>query len=166
MHRPPSDKWKYLCNGLVPSRWQALIIPMLTLYGVTRPQWVNITNIGKGESRYNTVDIAYSTANTRMEHRSDLELIRGPFYQNGLTLITAWISNYMSSKVWDEITYPFPNFNGVNVEVWEWIFNFITTFVMAIITYPCWGLRLIHFSKRPPWTSWERLSNVIFANNN
>ena len=27
-------------------------------------------------------------------------------------LIPAWISNLMPSKVWDEITYPFPNFNG------------------------------------------------------
>ena len=23
----------------------------------------------------------------------------------------AWISNHKPSKVWDEITYPFPNFN-------------------------------------------------------
>ena len=28
----------------------------------------------------------------------------------------------------DEITYPFPNFNGATVEVWEWISNFITHF--------------------------------------
>ena len=26
----------------------------------------------------------------------------------------------MSSKMWDEITYPFPNFNGETVEVLEW----------------------------------------------
>ena len=31
-------------------------------------------------------------------------------------------------------TYPFPNFNGATVEVWEWISNFIPHF----ITYPCW----------------------------
>ena len=36
----------------------------------------------------------------------------GPFYQHGLTLIPAWISNYMPIKVWDEITYPFLNFNA------------------------------------------------------
>ena len=34
-----------------------------------------------------------------------------------LTLITAWISNYIHYKVWDEITYPFLNFNGCTVEV-------------------------------------------------
>ena len=31
----------------------------------------------------------------------------------------------MASKVWNEITYPFPNFNGATVEVWEWLSNFI-----------------------------------------
>ena len=29
--------------------------------------------------------------------------------------------NDLFSKVWDETTYPFPNFNGCPVEVWEWI---------------------------------------------
>ena len=41
----------------------------------------------------------------------------GPFYKHGLTLIPVWISNYIQYKVWDEITYPFPNFNGATVEV-------------------------------------------------
>ena len=26
----------------------------------------------------------------------------------------------------DEITYPFPNFNGTAIEVWEWISNIIS----------------------------------------
>ena len=30
---------------------------------------------------------------------------RGPFYWHGLTLIIAWISNYMPSKMWDENIY-------------------------------------------------------------
>ena len=41
----------------------------------------------------------------------------GPFYKHGLTLIPAWISNYIHYKEWDEITYPFLNFNGCTVEV-------------------------------------------------
>ena len=32
-------------------------------------------------------------------------------------LIPAWISNYTHYNVWDEITYPFLNFNGATVEV-------------------------------------------------
>ena len=41
----------------------------------------------------------------------------GPFYLHGLTLIPAWISNYTHYNVWEEITYPFLNFNGATVEV-------------------------------------------------
>ena len=44
-------------------------------------------------------------------------VISGPFYYHGLTLISAWISNYTHYGVWDEITYPFLNFNGAIVEV-------------------------------------------------
>ena len=34
---------------------------------------------------------------------------------HGLTLIPAWISNYIHYKLWDEITYPFLNFNRWNL---------------------------------------------------
>ena len=40
-----------------------------------------------------------------------------PFYYHGLTLILAWISDYIHYEMWDEITYPFLNFNGATVEV-------------------------------------------------
>ena len=38
-------------------------------------------------------------------------LTYGAQLTNGLTLIAARMSNRMSSKTWDEITYPFPNLN-------------------------------------------------------
>ena len=41
----------------------------------------------------------------------------GPFYEHGLILIPAWISNHVPCNVWDEITYPFLSFNGCTVEV-------------------------------------------------
>ena len=41
-------------------------------------------------------------------------------------------------RVWDEITYPFPNFNGTTVEAWEWISNSILHFNGHVITYPGW----------------------------
>ena len=37
----------------------------------------------------------------------------------------AWISNHILSKVWDEITYHFPNFNSATVEVCYWIIDLI-----------------------------------------
>ena len=38
-------------------------------------------------------------------------------FANMLTLIPVWICNHTHYKVWDEITYPFLNFNGATVEV-------------------------------------------------
>ena len=53
--------------------------------------------------------------------------------------IPAWMSNYIHYKVWVEITYAFPNFNGCTVEVWEWISNSIPHFRGHMINYPCWN---------------------------
>ena len=39
----------------------------------------------------------------------------------------------MPRKLWDEITYAFPNLNGCTVEVWEWISNIIPYFIMDVI---------------------------------
>ena len=51
-----------------------------------------------------------------------------------LTLIPACITNPIYYKMWDEIYNTFPNFNGATVDVWEWISNFITFFIMDLIT--------------------------------
>ena len=56
-----------------------------------------------------------------------------------LTFTPAWVSNHIHFKVWDEIIYLFPNFNGAIVEVWEWISNFIAQFTGHIVIYPCWN---------------------------
>ena len=57
-------------------------------------------------------------------------------------VIEAWLSNHIPSKDWDEITYPIPNFNGHTIEVWKWISNLISHFIMDVITdvitYPYW----------------------------
>ena len=39
----------------------------------------------------------------------------------------------MHDKVWDEIMYPFSNFNGCTTEVWEWISNFIPQLIMGVV---------------------------------
>ena len=55
-----------------------------------------------------------------------------------LTFIPASIGNNMPRKVSDEIIYPFPNFNGVVVEIWEC--NIFPHFIMDVISHPCWSL--------------------------
>ena len=47
-----------------------------------------------------------------------IETAPEPFYQNELTLILIWISGYIDYTVWEEINFPFINFNGAAVVVW------------------------------------------------
>ena len=48
-----------------------------------------------------------------------------------------FLGHCMSSKVWDEIIHPFPNFNYAAVQIWKWISSFTLYFLMGVITYPC-----------------------------
>ena len=58
---------------------------------------------------------------------SDIKVLLGHCGGQGPLLITwinlnpipVWINNYTHYKTYDEITYPFPNFNGVAIDVWE-----------------------------------------------
>ena len=58
----------------------------------------------------------------RMLHKQDfIEIIK--------------IGRHTPSKEWGEITYPFPNFNGRTVQVWEGIGNFTSHFIMGVIFF-------------------------------
>ena len=61
------------------------------------------------------------------------------FYWCDLAFIWAWISNYLHCKLWDEISYPFPNFHSPSctVEVHERVNHFVSRFTRYVITYPC-----------------------------
>ena len=71
----------------------------------------------------------------------------GPFYWRGLTSIPTWISNHMLRKLWDEITYPFPNFNGFSV--------------ISFHTLQCMWL-LIHagIKVNPCYPNWPRADGI------
>ena len=49
-------------------------------------------------------------------------------------------------KVWGEVTYPFSNFTGAAVEVWEWIQKFQPTFYWPSES-PMLELKSIHVNK-------------------
>ena len=53
----------------------------------------------------------------------------------------------------DEITYPFPSFNGTTVEVWEWLSSFIPHFTVRVIFLCILELKLIYVDLRGPWVS-------------
>ena len=94
-----------------------------------------IENFAYGEISERSFSNPHPWAASHGVSRSDMLPSRGPFHWNGLILIPIWISNYIHSKVWDDFFYPFPNFNGCTVEIWEWIIYFTPLFIMDVITY-------------------------------
>ena len=76
----------------------------------------------------------------------------------GLILIPAWISIHIHFKVWNEITYPIPNFNSCTIKLWEWISNFIPHFAGHVITDQCWD----YVCKQ---SHWEQLDSLKEFNN-
>ena len=52
----------------------------------------------------------------------------------------------MPNKLWDEIICLSPYLNDATVEVWEWISNCIPHYIIDVIIYPWWDLKLIHAS--------------------
>ena len=68
------------------------------------------------------------------------------------------------SKVWGEITDPFPNFNGCTAEVWEWISN--SSHIYDGCNYSTMlGLQLNQVSKRGTGSSEIRasVSNIFVS---
>ena len=82
------------------------------------------------------------------------------FYIHGFTLIPAWTSHYIHYKMWHAITCPFPNFNGITVEVWLRISNFIPHFMIIAIIYTMLRWKLNYVSKGGPSCL---LSNVNYS---
>ena len=74
---------------------EPMMVSLPTHICVTRSQWVNIQCISI--TRPNNVWYI-------VDHKL-----------SGAPLIPAWLSNYIHCRVWDEITYPFPNFNGATI---------------------------------------------------
>ena len=71
--------------------------------------------------------------------------------------------NHIPNKVWDEIIYPSPNFNGCSVEVWELVINFFPHFTdyLSMLTF-----KLIHVDKRgsrclSEWVPWIENNDMI-----
>ena len=83
-----------------------------------------------GEDKFAKFSSAVSPAHSAMTECLDFCKAWGLFFQHGSTSIPAWTCSHMPSKVWDEITYPFPNFKGATIN------NFIPHFIMNVITYP------------------------------
>ena len=81
--------------------------------------------------------------------------VLGPLLLTRINLNPSMGNNFIHHKVWDEITYPFPNFHGNGtVEVWEWIRNFILHFTGHVILVHE-GLKLNRVSEKDSWCPWN-----------
>ena len=99
----------------VTDNWSELVQIMAWCCKGTRP--LAVLNNGSGNGLVLIKQQPITWTNGIQQPWLHLVSPGGPFYQHGLTLIPAWISNHMHSKAWYEITYPFPNFNSCTVEV-------------------------------------------------
>ena len=91
----------------------------------------------------------HDTKLTFGEQIKPFKIARDPFY--GLAKIPAWISDHIHYTVWDKIIYPFLNFTGCSVEVWEWINSFTPRFNGASDYLSMLVLKLGHVNKRNTW---------------
>ena len=83
-------------------------------------------------STWNVTHISWCWG-TQVEWIKKRRVSWGPFYLHELILASAWTCNPMPGEVWDDITYPFPNFNGATVEVWKLMNKFIPHFILHVI---------------------------------
>ena len=58
-------------------------------------------------------------------------------YQHGINWTPAWVNNHTPSKCEMVLLFNFPIFNGDTVEDWIWTSNFISHYIVDIITYFC-----------------------------
>ena len=74
-----------------------------------------------------------NTKNSRLLYISDygIELVESAYINFNHS-----IDKLMTSKVCNEITYSFLNFNVATVRAWEWKSNYISHIITVVITYP------------------------------
>ena len=78
----------------------------------------------------NTVEVRVLMSDCNLQfHMHVVSSNQKPFYR--WTLIPPWISNYTYYKEWNEITYPFQNFNGTATEACKLGSNVILYFYPA-----------------------------------
>ena len=110
-----------------------------------------ISDLNVNESQYVVIFLTYSYAYTYKTSKRCM--IRGTHLA---PLLLMWFNfnpsmdnNHMPSKMWHDFTYPFPNFNGYTVEVWEGISNSIPHFMLGVIIFfSCWDWRSTMLIKR------------------
>ena len=84
-----------------------------------------------------------------------------PFPSMGLLFIQPWIINYILYIVWDEITYPFLNFNGCTVQLRECLSSYTARISRHVITFPCMNKDNPKASQASHLKQFNRLNQTI-----
>ena len=118
--RPHHKKMQLSVSHLHSCTTTAILVQQIKCVLICKPREISCLLLSKAISwfAYFRKKSATCTLETMSQLSPGFSLdTSSPFHKHGLTLIPAWISNHMLGKVWDEITYPFLNFNGCTVEV-------------------------------------------------
>ena len=107
--------------------WKKTCCQPFQMNFLQRKVWISHEFVPVGQIYNNSTLVQLMTWN-QTKHNLFPELV--------MSKIAVWMNNHIPSKVWDNVAYPFPNFNGFTIEVWEWINNFLPHFIMDVINYP------------------------------
>ena len=104
IHRSP-------VNSPHKGQWRGAL--MFSLICVWINGWIN--NRDAGDLRRHLAH--YDVTVMKCQWKLLMQTTQSTMWGHPISLITinfnpTWISNYIHNKVWDEITYPLPNFNG------------------------------------------------------
>ena len=119
-----SHWFKFILNNALYSIYQCFYIDMyLTLSDLRKT--LNGSPLRK-KTKKQQKNLCFSAFGcSQCSRKQTLRVNWIPFYQHG---------NQIYSKICDDIIYPFSNSNGCTVKIWEWISNFMSPFIMYVIT--------------------------------
>ena len=123
---PSCSLWRH-CNVFVPWHCAYAYVLIGLQWGVKQFSIKHVSNDNWICTILGCFDTTKISNNYRFDIIPGFFNTLGPFLFRCISFNSAWISNYIHYKVWTEMTYPFPNCNGL-----------IPHFTGHLITYPCW----------------------------
>ena len=134
--------------SLTRALWQYK--PLISLQFESSAFFREIKSFGYFFLQYGNYFIPVSMCQITLNHPICVLLPKTPFPNMVFTLIAAWKSNYVHNKVWDEITYPFYDFNSAFVVVLGIYKKFRPTHNQTCAHVFMLGSKLNHVIKRGP----------------
>ena len=142
--------WSLTISAVIKQLWRSLVMMNIDYSMLVQKHWLILQCLSHLDIflLFNTyTEYQHPTLTKTRSNRACTFHILCPCLWYGFILFSAWISNHMSRKVWDGITYPFPNFNGCSVEVCGG-YVISATFCNECNYISMLGVKSIHINKR------------------